>query len=385
MKKNILFVVDERQLGGVSVLLNDILHNINIKKYNIDVAILHNNGEHLNNLPKEVNIIYGTPFFKAIDLTLKEALNTKNIKIIYSKIRIVLMMKTGLITKRIIKERTKMFKKTYDVEIAFKDGFCAIFTAYGNSIKKYHWLQIDYSKYDCNAKYKKLFQKVFPKFDKIIAISTSVLNNFKEKYPTYNTDVIFNIIDTKKIINSSKKESIQYNNNYLNLITVGRIHDCKGYDRLIDIMYKLNQENKLDNVNLRIIGDGPDYEFIKNKIENYHLEDKIILLGKKNNPYPYVKASDCYILSSRHESFGLVVLESLILKVPVLATEVASIKEIMKKDYGLIVENSNEGLYNGILKIINDKKILSEKKNNLKNYNYDIKKIIKQIEDLLDE
>ena len=70
---------------------------------------------------------------------------------------------------------------------------------------------------------------------------------------------------------------------------------------------------------------------------------------------------------------------------PVLATEVASIKEIMKKDYGLIVENSNEGLYNGILKIINDKKILSEKKNNLKNYNYDIKKIIKQIEDLLDE
>ena len=85
---------------------------------------------------------------------------------------------------------------------------------------------------------------------------------------------------------------------------------------------------------------------------NYDLEDKIILLGKKNNPYPYVKASDCYILSSRHESFGLVVLEALILKVPVLATRVASIKEIMDDDFGFIVDNNDEDLYNGILKII---------------------------------
>ena len=385
MKKNILFVVDERQMGGVSILLNDILHNINIKKYNIDVAILHNNGDHLNNLPKEVNIIYGTSFFKAIDLTIKEALKTKNIKTILSKIRIVLMMKTGLITKKIIKERKKMLKKTYDVEIAFKDGFCAIFTAYGNSIKKYHWIQIDYSMYDCNAKYKKLFEKIFPKFDKIIAISNSVLKNFKEKYQAEKTDVIFNIIDTQKIIDKSTKETIEYNKKHLNLITVGRIHNSKGYDRLIDIIHKLDDENKLKDVTLRIIGDGPDYELIKNKISNYHLEDKIILLGKKNNPYPYVKASDCYILSSRHESFGLVVLEALILKIPVLATKVASIKEIMDNNYGFIVENNDEELYNGILKIIDNKKILNEKKNNLKNYNYDIKNIIKQIEDLLDE
>jgi len=385
MKKNILFVVDERQLGGVSILLNDILHNINIKKYNIDVAILHNNGDHLNNLPKTVNIIYGTPFFKAIDLTTKEALKSKSITTIFSKIRIVFMMKTGLITKKIIKERKKMFDKTYDVEIAFKDGFCAIFTAYGNSRKKYHWLQIDYSMYDCNAKYQKLFKKVFPKFDKMIAISNSVLKNFKEKYQANKTDVIFNIIDTKKIINSSMAETIEYNKKHLNLITVGRIHNSKGYDRLIDIMHKLDEENKLKDVTLRIIGDGPDYELIKNKIDAYHLEDKIILLGKKNNPYPYVKASDCYILSSRHESFGLVVLEALILKVPVLATEVASIKEIMDENYGFIVKNNDEELYNGILKIINDRKILNEKKNNLKNYNYDIKSIIKQIEDLLDE
>ena len=387
MKKNILFVVDEKQMGGVSVLLNDILHNINIKKHNIDVAILHNNGDHLNNLPKEVNIIYGTPFFNTVDLTIKEVLKTKNIKKIYSKIRLIFLMKTGLITKRIIKERKRMFNKKYDVEIAFKDGFCAIFTAYGNSTKKYHWLQIDYSKYDCNEKYPKLFKEVFPKFDKIIAISYSVLNNFKQKYniEKIKTEIIYNIIDTQKIIDKSEEQKIKYNKNHLNLIAVGRLHDAKGYDRLIDVMNQLNQEKKLENVTLRIIGDGPVRDILKNKIKTYNLEDKIIMLGQLNNPFPYVKESDCYILSSRHESFGLVVLEAMILKVPVLATEVASIKEIMEDKYGFITENSEEGIYQGILNIIENKNILKDKKNNLKTYKYDTKKIIKQIENLLDE
>ena len=109
MKKNILFVVDEKRMGGVSVLLEDILNNINIKKYNIDIAILHNAGDYLNNLPKSINIIYGTSFFNTVDLTLKQAINSKSIKIIYSKLRLILLMKTKLIKNRIIKERKKMF------------------------------------------------------------------------------------------------------------------------------------------------------------------------------------------------------------------------------------------------------------------------------------
>lgn len=385
MKKNILFVVDEKQMGGVSILLEDILHNINIKKYHIDIAILHNNGDYLNNLPKGINIIYGTPFFETVDLNIKEVLKTKNIKKIYSKIRLILLMKTGLISKRIVKERKKMLKKEYDVEIAFKDGFCAIFTAYGNSQKKYHWLHTDYSMYDCTHKYRKLFVKIFEKFDKIIAISNSVLERFKEKYDVNKTDVIFNIIDTQKIIDKSKEEKITFNKNHLNLISVGRIHNMKGYDRLVDVMNELNQNNKLKNVTLRIIGDGPDFSLVADKIKNYQLEDKVILLGRKKNPFPYLLTSDCFLMCSRYEPFGLVILESLILKVPVLSCNVASIKEIMDEKYGLIVENSNKGLYDGILNIIENKKILTKKKSNLKDYNYDIKKIIKQIENLFDE
>ena len=384
-KKNILFVVDEKQMGGVSVLLEDILNNIDIKKYNIDIAILHNVGDYLNNLPKNINIIYGTPFFDTVDLTLKETIKSKNIKKIFSKLRLIFLMKTKLIGKRIIKERKKMFSKKYDVEVAFKDGFCAIFTAYGNSSKKYHWLHTDYSMYDCTGNYHGLFEIVFNKFDKIIAISNSVLARFLEKYSVNKTDVIFNIIDTKKIIDKSKEEKIIYDKNKINLISVGRIHHMKGYDRLVDVLHELDKDHKIDNVVTRIIGDGPDFEIVKSKVTEYHLEDKVILMGRKKNPFPYVLSSDCFLMCSRYEPFGLVILEALILGIPVLSCDVASIREIMNDKYGLITDNSNEGLYNGILKIINDKQKLKEYKHNLKDYNYDINKILKQIEGLLDE
>ena len=144
-KRNILFVVDEKQMGGVSVLLSDILKKINLKKYAVDIMVLHNNGEYLDDLPKEVNIIYGTKFFNTVDYSLKEVLKSRNIRNIFNKLYTIFLMKTMLIGNKIKKERRKCINKIYDVEIAFKDGFCALFTAYGDSRKKYHWLHTDYS------------------------------------------------------------------------------------------------------------------------------------------------------------------------------------------------------------------------------------------------
>lgn len=383
-KKNVLFVVDEKQMGGVSVLLSDIMKKINLSKYSIDIMVLHNNGEYLDDLPKEVNLIYGTSFFENIDYTLKEVLKSKSVKRIINKLYTIFLMKTKLIGNKIKKERKKCINKKYDVEIAFKDGFCAIFTAYGDSTKKYHWLHTDYSMYDCTANYKRLFNEVFLFFDKIIGISNSVLERFKEKYNIDKTDVIFNIINEEEIKEKANKEQIKYQEK-INLISVGRIHNMKGYDRLISVMNKLNMNKQLDNVTLRIIGDGPDFELVKNLVNKYNLNDKVLLMGRMRNPFPYVKSSDAFLMCSRYEPFGLVVLESMILGVPVISTDVASIKEIMDEKYGMIVENSEDGLYKGIREIIKNKKRFDLYKNNLKDYSYPIDKIIKQIEDLIEE
>lgn len=385
MKKNVLFVVDERQMGGVSILLSDILKNINVSKYNIDILVLQNNGNELSNLPKGVNIIYGNKFFRGVDYTIKQAIKSFNPVLIYSKLRLVYLMRNKKIGERIKKERKKILKKKYDVEIAFKDGFCALVTIYGDSNKKYHWLHSDYSMFDPTSHYNELFSEILPKFDKIIAISKSVATKFKEVYPVNNVDVIYNIIDKDKIIKMSNEEDIEFDKNKINFVSVGRFHEMKGYDRLIEALNKLNIDKKLDNVTVRLIGDGDQFELVKNKVMEYNLSDKVLLLGRKSNPYVYVKKADCFIMCSRYEPFGLVTLEAMILKVPVLSLDVLSIREIFKDSYGEIFPNDEKGLYDGILDVINNQKKWKKYQSNLKDYNYDIKGIITKIEKLLDQ
>lgn len=387
MKRNVLFVVDEKRMGGVSVLLEDILNMINIKNYSIDVLVLHNNGSMLNNLPKDVNIIYGTSYFEAIDYTLKEALKSGDFRRIYHKIKVILDMKTGNIKNTIIRERKKILNKNYDVEIAFKDGFTALFTIFGNSKTKIHWLHYEYKKTNPNAKYDKLFKRILPKFDKIIAVSEGVEQAFNKIYHLENkTSIIPNLVNTDKIIKKSKEKSdVILSKSDINFVSVGRLNKSKGYDRLIEAIHHLKQKKILpDKFLLRIYGGGEEKEILNDLIRKYKLDKYIYLMGQVDNPYKYIKSNDMFVLSSNFESFGLVIVEAMILGVPVLATQNNATNVLIKDKYnGLIIENSTLGLEKGIEYVINNKECIKKYKKNLKEYKYDNSAIIKSIEGVL--
>lgn len=387
MKRNVLFVVDEKRMGGVSVLLEDILNMINIKNYSIDVLVLHNNGSMLNNLPKDVNIIYGTSYFEAIDYTLKEVLKSGDFKRIYHKIKVILDMKTGNIKNTIIRERKKILNKNYDVEIAFKDGFTALFTIFGNSKTKIHWLHYEYKKTNPNAKYDKLFKRILPKFDKIIAVSEGVEQAFNKIYHLENkTSIIPNLVNTDKIIKKSKEKSdVILSKSDINFVSVGRLNKSKGYDRLIEAIHHLKQKKILpDKFLLRIYGGGEEKEILNDLIRKYKLDKYIYLMGQVDNPYKYIKSNDMFVLSSNFESFGLVIVEAMILGVPVLATQNNATNVLIKDKYnGLIIENSTLGLEKGIEYVINNKECIKKYKKNLKEYKYDNSAIIKSIEGVL--
>lgn len=387
MKRNILFVVDEKRMGGVSVLFETIISLMDISNYNIDLLVLHNNGEMFKNLPSSINIIYGSSYFEAIDYTMKEIIKKKSLKLLLKKIKVVLDMKTGHIENVIKKERKKILTKKYDVEIAFKDGFTALFTAFGDSKRKIHWLHYEYKKTNPNGKYDKLFKRILPTFDKIVAVSDNVKKCFNDIYHLDDkVIVIYNVVNGEKIIELSKEESnVLLDSNELNLVSVGRLHEMKGYDRLIDTIYKLKSDGIFDNVKLRIYGDGPLFESLNQKISDLKLTNDIFLMGRVMNPYKYIKNSDLFILSSIYEPFGLVIVESLTLGVPVLATLNSATDKLISNDYnGLIVENSLDGLYSGLKKIIENKEILKKYKNNLTDYFYDNNEQLNKIKQILD-
>ena len=382
--KNILFVVDDRKMGGVSVLLEDILNNISLKNINIDLLILNNDGDMLSNIPKSINVIYGTNFFQAVNQSLKYLIENKKILMLLKKIYLVFLMKTHLIGFKIKKERKKILNKKYDKEIAFKDGFCGLFVGCGETKEKIQWLHADYLKHDDLKNYRNLFRKLYDNFTTIVAISKPVGDNFDAIYgQKKKTIVIYNFVNSKKVIERSLEQNISLPNKKINLISVGRFHPMKGYLRLIEVINKLKECGLFTDCHLTLIGDGPEYEQAKQLVKENRLKNEITLLGKQTNPFPYVEKADLFIMSSVYEPFGLTVIEALILGVPVISTEVATIREMLPKEYGIIVDNSEDGLFDGLKKLITTPKLLNKYKSNLKNYNYDTDTIIKQINDLL--
>lgn len=381
MKKSLLIVVDERKMGGVSILLEDMLNLGVFSDYDTDILVLHNNGSRLNNV--KANVIYGTKFFNTIDLTIKEVLKTKKINLIFSKARLVFEMKTGLIKKRIVRERKKILNKRYDIEIAFKDGFTAIFTAFGDSLKKIHWLHYEYGKCNPNIKYNKLFNELLPKFDKIIAVSEGVKKAFCDFYKINDVEVIPNIANVQKIKDLSKQEGlIKYEDGKLNAVLVGRIHPVKGYDRFLKVVKRLYEDGFKEKLVINVIGDGPDLEKVKSLNNDLGLD--IHFWGKMDNPYKEIKNMDLLILPSLYEAFGLVASEALILDVPVLATKTAATEKIISNNInGLVTENSEEGLYNGMKELLINFDKIKEFKNNLKDYRYDIDEEISKIKNIL--
>ena len=167
----------------------------------------------------------------------------------------------------------------------------------------------------------------------------------------------------------------------------GRLSKEKGYDRLLNTLVKLKKEKILTNAIFNIIGEGEGFNSILNTIKENSLEDNIKLYGYKENPYPYMKNADMLILTSLYEGLGLVLYEALTLHVPCFSTKISEINLTLDGGkYGKIVENSEDGIYQGLKEILTDKRILEEYKENVKEYKYNKKyDILEKINNVIGE
>ena len=363
-KKKILFVNDEMVMGGVARILCTLLKLIDRNKYEIDLLVLHKRGELLKEIPSDINVIDGTKFFKTVDIPLKEC----SISNIFSKINLLLSMKSGSIKDKIAKERKKILNKHYDIEFAAKEGFCSIFTAYGDSDKKINWVQTDYKVNNYASHHMDLMKDALKHIDMNIACSNQVEESFRRVFGINNTCTIHNPIDNERIRSLSEENTnFEVDTNKINLITVARFHPQKALKRIIKA-YASN----IDYYTLTIVGDGT----LKKELQDYSKElnvfNEIKWCGILENPYCLIKRSDLFIMSSLYEGYPTITIESLISGTPVLSTDVAGVKEqITNKEHGFIVENNDDSIEIKLKELKNNKQQLIEYKSILKDYYYD--------------
>ena len=384
MKKSILFVNDEMMIGGVSRILNTLLSMLDKEKYDIDLLVLHPRGGYMQEIPEGINVIETSPFFEYVDQPIDELTKDKNITGIIKKSIFVFYMKSGLIKRQIRRERKKILKKHYDVEFSAKEGFCTIFNACGDAKLKLNWIQTDYEKENYAKHHIELFEWALSRIDRNIASSDGVKAAFEKVFDVHNISVIHNLMDEERIRKLSLEETDYHADpDKFNMIAVARFHPQKGLDRLLEAMKKM--KDLQIKLSLILIGDGLLNESLHKQTEELGLTEEVQFLGYQLNPYPYIRESDLFVMTSLFEGYPTITIESLISTTPVFTTEVSGVNEQIKEEYeGKIVKNDQIHIDNGLIEMAAHKDQLRAYKKKLENYHYENDLILEKICELLE-
>lgn len=369
--QKIVFGITGLTLGGAERVLVDIANELS-STFDITIFTLYGKGEFEKELSKDVKLV------NMIDKSYNELSFIEKLKMSLK----LLFMKKSLYKKYINNE--------YDTEIAFLEGpITRLFSVKSNNKvrvpKKIAWVHNDIRQVFGNgikAKIKgKLDKKCYEQYDTIVFVANDNQEQFEEFYDIKkNKMVIPNYISSKRVIEKSEAHfGNVFSKDEANFLTVARLTNQKAIDRLIRVHSELMYDGH--NHKFFVIGDGPEREKLKDLIETLNVKDSFILLGKKENPYPYIKNCDIFALLSYYEGLPMTVLEAKILEKPILITDTAAREGVVGYNKSYIAENSENGIYVGIKDCI---KMLPEW-NNTPNQKYtENYEIIKQIEKLVE-
>lgn len=365
-KKNILFSIDSLHCAGAEKSLTTLLSLIDYSKYEVDLMMFGHGGVLEKLLPKEVNILKPLKYTKFTEKNLKESilytLKKGTYRMLKSRIDFSMAIRNKQYTNaqkaRILWQKTSRViednPKKYDIAISYAQGLPTFYVADKiNAKKKFAWVNVSYR---LENEDKEFQSKYYDKYNKIIVVSHSAKDVFLETFPEYNdkTEVIYDINDFNLISKMSDMENgYEDNFNGIRLLTIGRLANQKGYDMALGACKILKEKG----VNFRwyVLGKGPLKADVESYIKKHKLEEYFVLLGVKENPYPYIKEADIYVQTSRFEGFGLAIAEARMLNTPVVTTEFDAVyNQIVQGKNGLVVDMNSESIADGILRLMND-------------------------------
>lgn len=376
-KKKILFYTSGIGLGGVEKVLLEVLKSLDKEKFDIKVAFQYGN-ENLyeNEIPLDVDYKY-----MLSQKEIQKTLEIRKRKTILNKIKYNFRL---LLEKNIIKKEYEKYSMDRDIVIDFKSGDFSKVVFKNKKARKIIWFHTSIKKLNRYKKRKKTIASFLKDADKIVCICEEMKDELiaEFKHTLNKVKVIYNGLDFDKIREKSLESTSMYGQY---IIMVARLEEkMKDFSTLIESFEKVLE--KYPNLQLCIVGDGPDKKRIEEKIESLKLKEKVLLVGRKDNPYPWIKNAELVVHSSLYEGLPTVLLESLILKKKIVSTnfKTGALEILDDGRLGEIVPIGNRNkMAEAIIKLLEGSKNLEKEleKETLDQFNRN--RTIKEVEKLL--
>lgn len=331
----ILFFIDSISGGGAEKVLRNLVNNMDQSKFEITVQTI-------NDSVKADTLLKDGIRYKTINRFKNRVLN----KLYQYWIRLCAELKILY---------SLYIKDDYDIEVAYLEcGPTKIIASSTNKkAVKIAWVHCDLEKKEGFADSIEKSRKYYEKYDKIVCVSENVKQSFEQLFgPGMETTVLYNVNDENEIIEMAQAQiDIKRKKDVPLLEVIGRLSQEKGVDRLIRVCSRLKKERY--SFELLILGEGEEREKLERIIEENDLSECVKLLGFISNPYPYMRMADILVCPSRYEGLSTVVTEGLILGKAIVTTQCSGMKELLgDSEYGIVTENSEQGLYYGVKKLL---------------------------------
>lgn len=354
LRRKILFITPSLRQGGVEHSLITALKNLSFEKYDITLFIYTDMLDLLSLVPKNVKVIVGTDktkyFRKPYSILL----------MIMQRIYYVLKLKDkAKKVEKLLSDYIHNVKVSYPSRKFFKTERFDVVVSYSLHIGTEMALKIKSDKYyvfmhssDPNY-HNHTAQRTFSKYDKIICVSNSVKEVHMSAYKEYSNKMIVleNYVDAESIIKKSLEDCSIENQSDIVLCTCGRLSHEKGFDIAVksaDILKKSGVDFKW-----YFIGDGSEKNKIQGLIDEYSLNENIVITGYVDNPFPYIKSCNIYVHPSYEEAQPLAILEAMVLHKPIVSTKTVGGMHILQNGAkGVLTEINGESLAEGIISLI---------------------------------
>lgn len=367
------------EIGGAEISLIGLLQAMDYSKYDVDLFIHSHQGELMQFIPREVNLLPEISSYAHIERPMKEALIHGEWRIFYGRLRAKVQYsqyqkavkpKDGSAILQYVARNVESYLPDlyhlgeYDLAISFLHPHNYVLSKV-KAKKKICWIHTDYSTIDVNAA---LELSIWEAYDHIMSISEDASKAFLNVFPTLKDKIIVmenilssdfvrgrsELISQEEVVKEMPKEE-----GVIKLLSIGRFCEAKNYDNVPDICRRINSQLSSLSPQLRvkwyIIGFGGDEQLIRQKINEAGMENNVIILGKRSNPYPYIKACDIYVQPSRYEGKSVTVREAQLLCKPVVVTNYPTASsQIQDGVDGRIVPMDNWGCAEGMAAFIDN-------------------------------